>query len=110
VCFLGGVSSIWGHDFGHGLVIVTPSDLKTRNHLRRSVHRDQIVSLDILHVDPLESETTIPTLFLHVGKSVVLEPLIWTEEVGSEQPGWTYRQQLEVVNEIRAILHVGGQD
>jgi hypothetical protein len=110
VFFLGGVASIWAHDFGQGTVIVTPSEIWTRNHVHRSVRKDDIDSLDIIHSDQLKSEATIPTLFLRNGNSIVLEPLMWNEQVGSEQPGWTYRQQLMVVSEIRQILRVGGQD
>jgi hypothetical protein len=104
------VGTIWGHDFGHGLVFVTPSKIKTRNHIHRTARTDEIDSLDIIHIDPLGSESTTPTLFLRNGKSIVLEPLIWSEQVGSEQPGWTVWQQERVVKEIREILRVGGKD
>ncbi len=110
VCFLGGVASLWARDFGHGLVIVTDSDIKTRNHIHRTARKDDINSLDIIHSDPLGSESTTPTLFLRNGRSLVLEPLIWSEQVGSEQPKWTYWKQQQVVKEIREILHVGGND
>ena len=110
VCVLGGAVSIWGHDFGHGRVIVTASRIKTRNFLHRSAGKDEIDSLDIIHVDPLKSEVTTPTLFLRDGKSIVLEPLVWSEQVGSEQSKWTYGQQVKIVHEIRETLGLGGQD
>jgi hypothetical protein len=110
VCFLGGVLSLWGYDFGHGRVVVTASGIKTRNRMRRSVHSDEIAALDILHSELGKPDTTTPTLFLRSGKSIALEPLQWSEQIGSEQPAWTYGQQQKIINEIRTLLRLDGRD
>lgn len=108
--FLGGALCFWAHDFGQGRVVVTPDGIKTRNLARRSVRKVNIDSLDIVHSPLGKDENAIPTLFLKDGKAIVLLPLEWSEQVGSEQPNWTFYKQQEIVHEIRKVLGVQGLD
>jgi hypothetical protein len=108
--FFGSVFAFWFNDFDQGQVVITPTGIRTRNRVQRSARRDDIDSLDVFHSGIGEPRGTTPVVFLKNGKSFILEPLLWTENVEAEQPRWTYDQQLKIVHEIRTVLSVGGRD
>ena len=110
ISFAGGLAAFWGNDMGKGRVTVTPSGIKSKSFLFHSAQKDEIESLDIVHSNFGKPDLTTPVLSLRSGKSFSLVPLIWSEQVGSEQPRWSYRQQMEIVHEIRSLLGVSGQD
>ena len=110
VSILGGIVILWANDFGRSRVTVTSSEIKTRTVLKRSAQIDEIQSLDILHSGLSEPECTMPTVLLKNGKSFSLQPLEWSEQIGSEQLGWTIHRQKEIVHEIRRLLGVTAHD
>jgi hypothetical protein len=110
IAMLVGLVMLWANDFDQGRVTVTPTRIRTRNLVARIARKDEIESLDIVHSQLGKPETTTPTLHLRGGRAISLQPLVWSAQVATEQPGWSYFQQQKLVHEIRDLLGVAGQD
>ena len=111
VFLIGGISYLYvGRLMATNDVVVTSTTIRSAGPPRRSVKREDVVSIDIVRKDFGNLKRVVPMLILRNGATVPLTPLAWSPSPWRPTANLTLARQHGIIAEIRELLNVEGVD